>query len=183
MPMRFDSYFDWKRTDKGQLDSSYGVLRCIDGGEAAKFDLVAPIAVFFFADSGYKEAANAALRSILAAARDKEPEQARWVLREESLQDFLAGASLATFDVDNDDIVDADRVADLYRVLFAEIVEEGLPEGWSFEIDSAGAFGYRDPRSGEAMSGDDYSQFPWYADSATLRERVASMQPSAAPAP
>ena len=119
------------------------------------FDLVAPIAIYHGADVCYKKKALAALRIL---------RKADWTGRKPLPSTHL------------DELNDWAR--ELYDELFENIVEENGPEELEQGYDYWGAKGYKLPHQGSKnfeLSGDSSMQYPWYADAATLIERVKSI--------
>lgn len=114
--------------------------------DAQTFDLVAPVAIYHFADLLFKRRAQAALRK-------------------------LRRTSLVLPRLDDC----ADWAIDRYNDLFESIVEEHT-EGWTWKFDRWGAKAWHDANGVLVFSGDDNWRFPWFANSQSLIERIQQHQ-------
>lgn len=107
-----------------------------------KFDMIAPIAIWHFADCEFAREALIGFRKARKAG----------LLKAEHI-DQTAG-----------------EVCDLYNRLFEEIVLEEKPD-WVPVIDQYGAKGFRN-EDGIVFTGDDSGFYPWYETAALILERV-----------
>lgn len=111
------------------------------------FDLVAPIAIYHFADVGFKAKAQCALKRIKRSHK--------------GLLADLDGASL-------DETGDLARV---YRQLFEYIVDAWAPH-WTKYRDQYGALGFKNSLGQVVFTGDDNNQYPWYETEKLLGLRI-----------
>jgi len=113
-----------------------------------EFDLVAPIAIYHYADVCYRRQAQAAIR------------KAKKLLN----QDWSPYLKYT----DPDGLTE---IGDRYKNLFREIVIGQRPE-WVEFVDKWGAYGFKDEQGNVVFSGDDMYRFPWYETAGSLIERI-----------
>lgn len=107
-----------------------------------EFDLIAPVAIYFFADLMYKPKARKALKKLKALAHPM------------------------TTDLTVDGMLEdaPDGLKSRYNALMMAVVDEVVPGVESY-IDEYGAFGFKIGDNSCAFMGDAYGFFAFYADS------------------
>lgn len=112
-----------------------------------EFNIIAPIAIYHFADCEFKNKAKKALRK----------------------------AKKAGLPYPND-LDDAEGIADRYNTLFKQIIEEEKPE-WEPIIDRWGAKGFKNSSGRIVFAGEDSGFCPWYETAELLLERIKNECP------
>jgi len=107
-----------------------------------EFDLIAPIAIYHFADILFKPQAKKALRKA----------QKEGILPKGKLDEMAA------------------EVSDRYNQLFQKIVLDAKPN-WVSIIDMYGAKGFRN-EDGIVFTGDDSGFYPWYETTELIHKRI-----------
>ena len=124
------------------------------------FDLVAPIAIYHGADLTYEKEARAAIAELRKRVSENTLRNTQFVADDRML-DYL----------EHSHPDDLPNIIDIYNELFVEICEDVMPDGFTGR-DKWGARRYLDSTGKEVFSGDKCGDFPWYADEASLRERL-----------
>jgi hypothetical protein len=124
------------------------------------FDLIAPIAIYLYADSTYEKEAEEAYNKI------KE--------KDISLRSIVDGLNKSE---EFDGFLNNVDFKDLYNEYFEEVALEYLSEvidvdNITTEYDTYGAKQLRHPEYGIMFTGDDSRMFPYYDSSNAIKERV-----------
>ncbi|MBE3140605.1 MAG: hypothetical protein IMZ53_08480 [Thermoplasmata archaeon] len=121
----------------------------------ARFDDIAPVAVYLHADLKFKKEAQRSIAGLKRRCKDIPQVQ------ELKAKDVIDG---------NDDI-GFDR---LYNKAFEEILTRYHLETETY-TDKYGAYCYRD-KNGHSHCGDDSCFYPWYLDEETLKKQIESFE-------
>ncbi len=116
-----------------------------------EFDIIAPIAIYHFADVCFKTKAMKALRKAKKIGY--------------AFYDGLDGPKY-----------DAEGLASRYNTLFEHIINEEKPE-WTPIVDLWGAKGFKDRSGRRVFTGDDFGFYPWYETSGLILERIKNECP------
>ncbi|MBC8738491.1 hypothetical protein F6X40_17090 [Paraburkholderia sp. UCT31] len=117
---------------------------------ADEFDLVAPIAVYFFADLKLRPQAQAAIQKLKK-------------LRHPLVEDRNVNDLLETT---------PDGLESRYNALMMKLVADACPEAQSY-IDGYGAFGFRIGHDDTALMGDSQGFFAFYLTADAVKHRIA----------
>lgn len=118
-----------------------------------EFDLIAPIAIFFYANMSFSQEANKAWKQL---KKIKHP------------------IAVEMGDVRFLKITDAPRVFDRYKALFMRLAKDLWPDA-VFDQDYYGALSVQNPSSvdKDQLSGDAHGQFPWFLSFQKMQNRFS----------
>ena len=116
-----------------------------------KFNLIAPIAIYHFADVCFKAKSQVALKKL-----SKVPA----LLSELGIDAKIKLDDIPTL-----------HLKDMYNKLFEELVLS-KNENWETLVDGFGSFGFRDGSGIVQFTGDDAGFYPWYETAELLFKRI-----------
>jgi hypothetical protein len=121
----------------------------------ARFDDIAPVSIYIYTDSKYKDQARKSLTGLKRRCKGIPDVQ------DMKIKDVM----------DGDDVLGFDR---LYNKAFEGVLSEYGLETETY-VDKYGAYCYRD-KNGHSHCGDDSGFYPWYLDEKTLRKDIESLE-------
>ena len=116
---------------------------------AQEFELIAPVAVYYWADSRERPKALTALKALIAHEHP--------IVEDRTLHELLDACP--------------DGVGNRYNALVMKLVAEVAPGAESY-IDSYGAYGFRIGDDSTVAMGDACNFFGWYLSANALQQRV-----------